>query len=272
MARSLGAQFGTHSHRHGVKGPDWRWGMAVIGLLMITAAAFAVYGSQLLQPQSSDVIVVDGTGVQVESAKPADPLMPQPVNPETVAVEPPNQTPAGDVPFQSQTGAQPAPSSSMPVTAPAAKARSVSLGVESFHVETLPELMAYSRRLGVLIDPESVRFADLTGDGIREAIVPMKSGGSAGDLGVVVYQSRQSGEPEPILVLLAQPGSGAAIFAEIDGTLVETAAFYGPSDPECCPRRLVMTFFRWNGSGLVADRTEIIDLSVPSKFISNAGN
>ena len=101
----------------------------------------------------------------------------------------------------------------------------------------------------------SVIYDDLTGDGVDEAVVPIASGGTLGDLAYIVLSSGASG----VIQLLAsapdpESGGGLAV-AVVNGKLVETRPIYGPTDPNCCPSQLRTTVYAWDGSKLSQEST-----------------
>ena len=107
-----------------------------------------------------------------------------------------------------------------------------------------------------------ILYADLTGDLREDAVVPISSGGTLGNLGYVAVTLRNA-VPTLILTRGAERGSGSGIQMKIeDGRLVEMVGQYGPGDPLCCPTALRRTEFRWDGTMLQVEREE----RVPSSF------
>ncbi len=98
-----------------------------------------------------------------------------------------------------------------------------------------------------------VIYADLTGDGEEEAIVPISSEGTAGIIGFYVYTMR-GGQP---LRLLAYREAQLNVTVE-RGLLVATAAAYAPGDPRCCPSHLRRITYRWTGTALEPAATELV--------------
>jgi hypothetical protein len=110
--------------------------------------------------------------------------------------------------------------------------------------------------------PEIV-FADLTGDGAEEAIVPITSSGTVGNIAYIVLTSKRGspGETSVILTRRLERGSAGGLRMTVDAAggypaLVETGAEYGPDDPFCCPTMLRRTTFRWDGSQLQVERED----------------
>ncbi len=103
------------------------------------------------------------------------------------------------------------------------------------------------------VNPADVRYADLTGDGVEEAIVPVQGNGNAGTIGYYVFGLKDG----QLVRLLARRGEGIGVSVE-DGGLVETIPDYAPGDPRCCPSRLRRTVYGWTGSALAPERSEVV--------------
>jgi hypothetical protein len=102
-----------------------------------------------------------------------------------------------------------------------------------------------------------VTYADLTGDGVDEAIVRIDSGGTMGDIAFLVLTP--DGAATKTLLKQTPSGDSAGLVVAVEGgQLVMTQPVYGPDDPNCCPTSLKKTTFMWNGTALVVDsiRTE----------------
>ncbi len=112
------------------------------------------------------------------------------------------------------------------------------------------------RQLAGEYDRRTVVYADLTGDGREEAIVPVGSGGTLGNVAYQVFTLR-GGAPAAILTTTRdQTTPGGMIMNVEDGRLVRTTGKYGPEDPRCCPSVLVKTRYRWDGSSLQVERED----------------
>lgn len=101
--------------------------------------------------------------------------------------------------------------------------------------------------------PEEIIITDLTGDGAEEAVVPVSSGGTGGNIAYAVFGYRD-GDLEEILQV--KPEAGRVMVSVEDGVLVETQPIYGPEDPLCCPSQLRHTYYRWDGDEFVVDHEE----------------
>ena len=104
------------------------------------------------------------------------------------------------------------------------------------------------------VDPSRFAYADLTEDGVDEAVVPVSSGGEGGDVAVFVFGYGAEGLE---LLLQVLPQEARSIRATVeDGQLVTTEGIYGPVDPLCCPSQVLTTTYRWDGSALVVELEE----------------
>lgn len=110
----------------------------------------------------------------------------------------------------------------------------------------------------VTVDRDAILYADLTNDLREEAIVPIATGGTQGNVAYVVLTLR-SGASTALLTRTVDrtTRSGLKMHVE-DGRLVETVGVYGPEDALCCPTQLRLTYFRWDGSTLQVEREETI--------------
>jgi hypothetical protein len=106
----------------------------------------------------------------------------------------------------------------------------------------------------VRVDPTSVDQVlcfDFTRDGRTDLAASIASGGTAGDIGFVVFRATSAGWR------VALTGNGYKLgLARAGGDLVETQPIYRKNDPNCCPtggfdhRR-----FHWNGAKFVVARS-----------------
>lgn len=97
------------------------------------------------------------------------------------------------------------------------------------------------------VSTRELSYADLTGDGLEEAIVPLDSKGSAADVAIAVYGYDEAGLLRPLLL---HQGQHLAFKVE-QGKLVITEPLYGPKDPNCCPSGSTVMTYAWNGRALV---------------------
>jgi hypothetical protein len=117
-------------------------------------------------------------------------------------------------------------------------------------------LQTLVRQVGGTFDPKTALYADLTGDGREEAVLPLSSGGTLGNIAYQVYTLRE-GAPALILTSTRDPSSAGGLVMNIeDGKLVRSVGRYGPEDPRCCPSALLKTFYRWDGKDLQVEREQ----------------
>jgi hypothetical protein len=136
------------------------------------------------------------------------------------------------------------------------------MAIHSIDFAQVAALTALQAQTGGEIDTRSVLYADLTGDGRDDAVVPIASGGTLGNLAFLVL-TMKGGNPTAILTAVRDRASPGGIAMSIeDGKLVKTIGKYGPEDPRCCPSVLVKTTYRWDGSALQVESER--EVSQPS--------
>lgn len=153
----------------------------------------------------------------------------------------------------------PTPAAESPTPADATAIRDVDL------TQAAPVLNFMRQLGGGELDRQAVLYADLTKDGREEAIVPIHSGGTLGNLGYVVLTLR-SGSPAAILTATRDRNSigGVAMYLE-DGKLRKTIGKYGAEDPRCCPSALIRTTYYWDGSNLQVEGEEEVKQTGPKQ-------
>jgi hypothetical protein len=107
-----------------------------------------------------------------------------------------------------------------------------------------------------------VLYADLDGDGAEEAVIPIYSGGTAGNVGFLLYREDS---PAPKLVL-AQDGYKLGFEVERDSLVISEASYIG-FEPNCCPSAITRTTNRLDGDRLVAVTTEIVPNDVQESTV-----
>jgi hypothetical protein len=129
--------------------------------------------------------------------------------------------------------------------------------IRQLDLSAAPATQTLLRQLaGGAVDEPAIIYADLTGDLREEAVVPVTSQGTLGNVAYLVLRL-EAGKPEPILTrtLDRSAQNGLKMIVQ-DGILVESAGVYGSDDPLCCPSLLRVTSFRWDGSLLQVEREE----------------
>ena len=139
------------------------------------------------------------------------------------------------------------------VTTPAStRTATPSLGIRTLDLSAVADVRAVIASTGGSYLQDEVTYADVTGDGIDEAIVPIDSGGTAGDIAFLVLTPSGSGT-KTLLNLVPTTGSGGLAMAIEGGQIVITQPVYGPEDPNCCPGALRKTTYVWNGTALAVE-------------------
>jgi hypothetical protein len=105
----------------------------------------------------------------------------------------------------------------------------------------------------VLTTPEQadrVLCFDVTGDGRTDMAVSLASGGTAGDVGWLLFV------PNDARWRLARSGTGYKLGLQRSGSKLEVVQpVYRAKDPNCCPSGgFDRTLYRWDGSRLVVAR------------------
>jgi hypothetical protein len=116
-------------------------------------------------------------------------------------------------------------------------------------------LRTFLAEAGGAVDTDRISYADLTGDGLEEAVVPVSSGGEGGDIAVFVF-GYDGGAVAQLLRVI--PESGALTASVAAGALTVSEPVFAPGDPLCCPSELRNTTFGWDGNGLVAVQEEVV--------------
>ena len=148
-----------------------------------------------------------------------------------------------------------APPGATPTTAPTPADATAIRGVD---FASVPAVAALVSQFAGQVDNHAVVYADLTGDGREDAVVPIASGGTMGNVAYVVLMLR-NGRAAPILTRTVDKASRSGLQMNVvDGRLVESVGEYGPEDPLCCPSQLRKTYFRWDGANLQVEREETV--------------
>jgi hypothetical protein len=124
-------------------------------------------------------------------------------------------------------------------------------------LENDPAVQALLTDTGGEYVQENVLYADLTEDGIDDAVVPIASGGTLGNLAFIVLTPTDSGTS---VLLKEQPTQTGGIALDVvDGKLITLEPVYGTDDPECCPTLLRKTTYGWNGAALALEDEETLE-------------
>ncbi len=127
-----------------------------------------------------------------------------------------------------------------------------SIGIRVTDLSKVADVQAVMASTGGQYLPNEATYADVTGDGIDEAVVPIDSGGTLGDIAFLVLTPSGSG-PKTLLKVTPETGSGGLAVAVVGDQIVMTQPVYGPEDPNCCPGALRKTTYVWNGTSLAVE-------------------
>ena len=139
------------------------------------------------------------------------------------------------------------PSGSTTALATSGATAAPSLGIRTLDLSKVADVRSVAASTGGQFLQTSVIYADLTGDGVDEAVVPISSGGTLGDVAFLVLALAGEGT-RTLLNETPAGGSGGLAVSVVDGQVVMTQPIYGPDDPQCCPGALRKTTYAWDGA------------------------
>lgn len=128
-------------------------------------------------------------------------------------------------------------------------------GVDIQSVEAVQGRLAES---GGSINQEDVIYADVTADGIDDAVVPVASDGTLGLVGFMVLTPTAEGAAVILDIFPSSSYPGMAVDV-VGDKIVMTQPVPGPDDPECCPSFLRRTTWAWNGAALAIETSETVE-------------
>lgn len=111
---------------------------------------------------------------------------------------------------------------------------------------------------GGQIPPARVAYADLTGDGVEEAVAIVESGGTAGDLGAAVLGMAE-GRPRLLGYIDHAGRVEVRLTGPVAGVIAVTQGVYAPADARCCPSRLREIVEQWDGERFAVVTDQVID-------------
>jgi hypothetical protein len=117
-------------------------------------------------------------------------------------------------------------------------------------LDDLPQVRQLIAATGGQFVQAGVLYADLTEDGAEDAVVPISSGGTRGDIAFVVLSPHGDAITTVLSVI---PEESSVSVAVVDGALASYEPVYGPEDPLCCPSELRTTVYAWDGERLVVE-------------------
>jgi hypothetical protein len=150
--------------------------------------------------------------------------------------------PTATAPEPAATATQPAPA--------ATPTQGASSDIRQEDLTQQPGLSDFLATGGGEVQPVAIIYADLTGDGAEDAVVPVSSGGEGGNIAVFVYGFVDG----TLIELLKAEPEETSIEADVEnGQLVTTEGIYADGDALCCPSTIRHTSYTWDGTALVVD-------------------
>lgn len=143
------------------------------------------------------------------------------------------------------------PAGTRVATGTPAPASTPSGDIRSIDIAKVPDVAAMVQDTGGQFSKDNVLYTDLTGDGVDEAVVPISSGGTMGDIAFLVLTTDGAGT-KTLLREYPTDQTGLAIAVK-DGKVVMTQPVPGPDDPLCCPSFLKHTTYGWNGYAMAIE-------------------
>ena len=154
-----------------------------------------------------------------------------------------------------------------PSPTPIATATLTATGTATAGIETVREAdLSDIALIGPIIDhfgggeiePARTTYADLTDDGVEEAVIFVESGGTQGDLGIAVLHVQDGAAT--VLDYVEGSGRVELVLPEAGGgTIVSREGIWAPGDAECCPSQLRERFYEWDGTSFVVAVDQVID-------------
>ena len=131
--------------------------------------------------------------------------------------------------------------------------------IRSVDLSKQSDVAALTQRLSGEVDPATIIYSDLTGDGREEAVVPISSGGTAGNPAFIVVGYRDG---RLVGLLTEVPGEGSVQVQVVNKQLVESVPVYSTGDLPGFPSEIKNIYYAWNGSGFVVAKQQ----TVPDPF------
>jgi len=146
------------------------------------------------------------------------------------------------------------PESTMGETTPTAQPTAAP-DIRQQDLKVQPELESFLTSSNGVVDPTGIIYADLTEDGVDDAVVPVSSGGEGGDIAVFVFGYQPAGLVQ--LLRFVPEGGSLAVSVE-DQRLVTREPVFSTGDPACCPSELHVTTYEWKASQLTVANEETV--------------
>lgn len=127
--------------------------------------------------------------------------------------------------------------------------------IRSIDLESEPAIASFIDEMNGTYVQTNVLYADVTGDGVEEAVVPLSSDGTLGDVALIVVTPDGEGVSEILAVDAREFGIAARVD---DGTLVTTEPVPGPDDPFCCPSQIRTTTYAGDGGTGLTEASSVV--------------
>jgi hypothetical protein len=148
-----------------------------------------------------------------------------------------------------------------PVETAAPTAAGPSDAIRSLDLEQADAVQAFAAEIGGTYVQTNVLYADVTGDDVEDAVVPLSSGGSLGDVAfIVVTLEGETGVAEVLRHDAREFGVSVRID---DGRLVAVEPVPGPDDPFCCPSQIRTTTWVGDGGTGLTEESSVVEDNPP---------
>ncbi len=139
-----------------------------------------------------------------------------------------------------------------PAASPAAATPTTPVDIRQVDLASERGIAEFLGTTGGAVDADRILYADLTGDGNDDAVVPVSSGGEGGDIAVFVFGYIGGAVQE---LLMARPAEIMTAAIE-NGQLVTAEGVFAPGDPFGFPSEVLRRYYTWDGAALVVEREE----------------
>jgi hypothetical protein len=127
--------------------------------------------------------------------------------------------------------------------------------IREIDLESEPAVQSVVDEMGGTYEQANILYADVTGDGVEDAIVPLSSGGTLGDVALIVVALAGDGVEEILTVDAREFGITANV---VDDALVTYEPVPGPDDPFCCPSQVRTTTYAGDGATGLTVESEVV--------------
>ena len=128
--------------------------------------------------------------------------------------------------------------------------------IRSVDLQNAAVVSGFVDEIGGTYVQANVLYADVTGDAVEDAVIPLSSGGTLGDVAFIVATLEGEDDVAEALAIDARE-FGVSVRIE-DGKLIATEPVPGPDDPECCPSQVRTTTYAGDGrTGLTVESSVV---------------